>query len=84
MTLGALQGTATAAPRPCPSSAELADLPELEAFVVAAGGMTGPELTGFFQLVDENQNGLICFKTLPEATPFPTPPLLAGDDRLPR
>ena len=75
---------ATAKAPTCPAAYELADLPELEAFVEAAGGMTGAELTAFFELVDENDDGLICFKTLPQATPLPTPPLLASDNRVPK
>ena len=79
-----LAGSASAKPQSCPSAYELSDLSELEAFVIAAGGEIGTELTGFFEIVDENDDGLICFKTLPEATPYPTPPLLAGDNKLPK
>jgi hypothetical protein len=83
-TLLVQQGTASAKPPQCPASNELADLPEVEAFVLEAGGEIGQELTDFFHFIDENEDGLICFKTLPEATPFPTPPLLATDNRLPK
>lgn len=82
--VGGLGGTASAKPPACPSAYELADLEELEDFVLAAGGEIGGELTAFFEVVDENVDRLICFKTLPDATPFPTPPLLAGDNRLPK
>lgn len=82
--LGVLGGPAVAKPPQCPRAYELADLPEVEAFVLAAGGVIGPELTDFVEFVDGNDDGFICFKTLPEATPYPTPPLLAGDNKLPK
>jgi hypothetical protein len=82
--VGGLGGTAAATQPACPSAFELADLAELEDFVLAAGGEIGGELTAYFEVVDENVDGLICFKRLPDATPLPTPPLLAGDNRLPK
>lgn len=80
--VGVLGGTAVADPPACPTSNTLSNLADLQAFVIAAGGDAGQELTDFFEFVDANDDGLICYKTLPEATPFPTPPLLAGDNRL--
>jgi hypothetical protein len=74
-------GAAQADPAPCPASRDLMTLAELEALVEAAGGQTGAELTAFFGFVDENGDGLACFKTLPEATPYPTPPLQGMDNR---
>lgn len=74
-------GAVQADPAPCPSSRDLMSLEELEALVEDAGGQTGEELTAFFEFVDENGDGVACFKTLPEATPFPTPPLQGMDNR---
>jgi hypothetical protein len=74
-------GSASADPPECPRSNELATLAELEEVVLEAGGEIGEQLTSFFEFVDENDDGLICYKLLPEATPFPTPPFLAGDNR---
>jgi hypothetical protein len=68
-------------PSPCPRSMDLMTLEQLEAFVEAAGGQTGPALTAFFEFIDENGDGVGCFKTLPEATQLPTPPLLGTDNR---
>jgi len=79
--MGLPVGAVSAAPPRCPAAYELSDLAEMERFVLDAGGQIGPELTGFFLHIDENGNGSISFKTLPEATPLPTPPLLAHDDR---
>ena len=74
---------AAAKPAACPNAYELADLAELQAFVANAGGdPSDPELLGFFEFVDMNVDGFICFKTLPEATPFKSPPLLAGDNKV--
>lgn len=81
VAVGLMSTVSSAAPPPCPSSRALTTLPQLEAFVVAAGGETGPALTDFFEHVDENGNGLICFKVLPDATPYPTPPIQGMDDR---
>jgi hypothetical protein len=82
VALGVLGGSAVAAPPACPAADTLSDLPDLQAFVIAAGGDANQELIDFFEHIDENDDGLICYKTLPEATPFPTPPLLAHDNRL--
>jgi hypothetical protein len=60
---------------------DLMTLEQLEALVETAGGQTGSELTAYFDFIDENGDGLGCFKTLPEATPLPTPPLLGTDNR---
>jgi hypothetical protein len=73
---------AVAAPKPCASGFSAYTYAELEAYVVDAGGDPGLGLEPYFDHIDANGNGTACFKTLPEATPYPTPPLLGQDDRI--
>lgn len=76
-------GTAVAEPRPCPRAYFGPwDYPQLEAFVLGAGGDPSLGLEPYFDHIDANEDGYACFKTLPAATPLPTPPLLGHDNRL--
>jgi hypothetical protein len=70
-----------AAAKPCPSGYTAYTYAELEDFVIDAGGDPSLGLEPYFEHIDANGNGTACFKTLPEATPYPTPPLLGHDDK---